>query len=242
MNRIAKNKAVGAVLLAFALLGFALILHRLCCYVYEYDAQYSPVDFGKYNIISYFTVQSNSFAYVYFLCAGLGIFGNEKAKKIGFNSTVGALVTVYVLVAGVTFCAGFPMKLTPPLKWDTAYHAMSSFIQVYYHMIMPPFALALWFFPFVNEKLGKRCVLLSGIYPLVYSVVSIVRGAFTDPTYYPYPFYNPEFIWQTVRGDAPINTAAAYGIIAVLLVFGIGLFMAITALIVLIHNRRIKKS
>ncbi len=241
-KRIAKNRAVGAFLIAFALLGFALIAHRLCHYIYEYDAQYSPVNYGKYNILSYFTVQSNFFAYVYFLCAGLGICGCEKAKKIGFNSCAGALVTVYVLVAGVTYCAGFPMKLTPPLKWDGAYHAMQSFIQVYYHMIMPPLALALWFFPFRNEKLGKKCVLLSGVYPFIYSVFSIIRGAFSDPEYYPYPFYNPAFVWQAVRGDESMNTAAAYGIIAVLLVFGISLFMGITALIVLIHNKRVKIS
>lgn len=227
--------------LALALIGFALIIYRLTYYVYEYDSQYSPVNYGKYNIISYFTVQSNFFAYIYFLCAGLGVFGSERAKKIGFNPAIGALVTVYVLVAGVTYCSGFPLGLTPPLKWDSAYHAMSSFIQVYYHMIMPPLALIFWFFPFTNEKLGKKCVLLSGIYPLVYSIVSIVRGAFSDPTYYPYPFYNPEFIRQTVKGDAPLNLPAAYGIIAVLLVFGISLFMAITAVIVKIHNARITK-
>ena len=133
-----KSKLLGTVLLILALFGFFVFIYRLCYYHYEYDPQYSPVDYGKYNILSYFTVQSNFFAYVYFLCAALSIFGVKKAEKIGFNPYIGALVTVYVLVAGITYCAGIPMGLTPPFKWDTPAHSMSSFIQVYYHMIMPP--------------------------------------------------------------------------------------------------------
>lgn len=130
-----KSKLLGTVLLILALFGFFVFIYRLCYYHYEYDPQYSPVDYGKYNILSYFTVQSNFFAYVYFLCAALSIFGVKKAEKIGFNPYIGALVTVYVLVAGITYCAGIPMGLTPPFKWDTPAHSMSSFIQVYYHMI-----------------------------------------------------------------------------------------------------------
>ena len=241
LNPIAKNKIVGVILLVLSIFGFLIIAHRLSYYVYEYDAQYSPIDYGKYNILSYFTVQSNFFAYVYLLFAGLGIFGVKKAQKIGFNPTFGALVTVYVIIAGITYCAGIPMGLTPPFKWDSPTHSMSSFIQIYYHMIMPVVAIILWFFPFTNEKIGKKCLLVSGIYPLVYSIFSMIRGAVSNPTYYPYPFYNPEFIWQTIMQDKPINLALSYVIIMCLLVVGISLFVAFTAIIVLIHNKKIKK-
>lgn len=241
LNPIAKNKAVGAALFILSIFGFMLIAHRLSFYVFEYDPQYSPVDYGKFNILSYFTVQSNFFAYVYLLFASLSIFGVKKAQKIGFNPTIGALVTVYVLVAGITYCAGIPMGFTPPFKWDTSVHSMSSFIQVYYHMIMPVAVLVLWLFPFTDEKLTKKCLALSGIYPLVYSIFSIVRGAFSNPTYYPYPFYNPEFVWQTVMKDKPLNTPVAYLIICALLAVGISLFVGITAVIMLLHNKRIKK-
>lgn len=240
LNPIAKNKVLGAILLCLSIFGFLIIAHRLSYYVYEYDPQYSPIDYGKYNILSYFTVQSNFFAYVYLLFAGLGMLGVKKAQKIGFNSTIGALVTVYVLVAGITYCAGIPMGMTPPFKWDNPTHSMSSFIQVYYHMIMPVVVLLLWLFPFVNDKIGKRCLVISGIYPLVYSIFSMVRGAISEPTYYPYPFYDPTFIWTTFMKDKPINLAGAYAIIMCLLVVGISLFVGITAIIALIHNKRIK--
>lgn len=240
LNPIAKSKIVGTILLILSIFGFLIIAHRLSYYVFEYDPQYSPIDYGKFNILSYFTVQSNFFAYVYLFFAGLGIFGVKKAQKIGFNSTFGALVTVYVLVAGITYCAGIPMGMTPPFKWDSPTHSMSSFIQVYYHMIMPVVVLALWFFPFKNDKIGKKCLAISGIYPLIYSIFSMIRGAISDPTYYPYPFYNPEFIWTTFMKDNPINLPLAYLIIFGLLVVGISLFVGITVIIALIHNKRTK--
>lgn len=240
LNAISKNKLVGIILLVLSVFGFLIIGHRLSYYVFEYDPQYSPIDYGKYNILSYFTVQSNFIAYVYLLFASLGILGVRKAQKIGFNETIGALVTVYVLVAGITYCAGIPMGMTPPFKWDSPTHSMSSFIQVYYHMIMPVVALALWLFPFRNNRIGKKCLMISGIYPFVYSIFSMIRGAVSNPTYYPYPFYNPEFIWDVFAKGKQLNLVVAYLIILVLLVFGISLFVGITAIIALIHNKRIK--
>lgn len=50
LNPVAKNKIVGAVLMVLSVFGFLIIAHRLSYYVFEYDAQYSPIDYGKYNI------------------------------------------------------------------------------------------------------------------------------------------------------------------------------------------------
>lgn len=236
-----KSKIIGTVMLVLSIFGFLIIAHRLSYYVYEYDAQYSPIDYGKYNILSYFTVQSNFFAYVYMLFAGLGLMGVKRAQKIGFSEKIGVLVTTYVVIAGITYCAGIPMGLTPPSKWDTPAHSMSAFIQIYYHMIMPVASVLLWLVPLSKRKINKNAILLSGAYPLAYSIFSMVRGAVSDPTYYPYPFYNPEFIWQTVIKDKPINLVLAYGIILVLLVVGISLFIAFTAVFALIHNKIVDK-
>lgn len=237
---ITKNKTVGAVLLTVALFGFAVFVYRLVCYRYEYDPQYYPVDYGRFNIIWYFTVQSNFFAYVYFLFAGLAILGVKKAEKIGFHSGLGTLVTLYVAVAGAVYCGGLPFGFAPPFTWDTPYHRMTVVIQIFYHMFMPAAALLLYCFPFKNEKLGARTVLLSGVYPVVYSVISMIRGRITVPAYYPYPFYDPEFVWRTLFGERPVNHAAAYAIIgAAVLVLGGGLFMALCALLVKLHNKRI---
>ncbi|MBO4501067.1 MAG: Pr6Pr family membrane protein [Clostridia bacterium] len=241
-NPITKNKPIGMILTVIALFGFAVFVYRLCCYIYEYDAQFYPVDYGRFNILSYFTVQSNFFAYVYFLFAGLAILGVKKAEKIGFHSGVGTLVTLYVVVAGAVYCGGLPFGFAPPFTFDTPYHRMTVVIQIFYHMFMPAAALLLYLFPFRNDKLGKRTVLLSGVYPIVYSVVSMARGRLFTPTYYPYPFYDPQFVWRTLFGEKPINLFAAYAIIgAAILVLGGGLFMALAAILVKIHNKRIKE-
>ena len=238
-NPVAKNKLVGAVLLAIALFGFAVFIYRLSYYSYEYDPKYYPVDYGRFNILFFFTVQSNFFAYVWFLFAGLAILSVKKAEKIGFHSGIGTLVTLYVVVAGAVYCGGLPFGFAPPFTWDTPYHRMTVVIQIFYHMVMPASALLLYCFPFRKERLGRRTVLLSGIYPVVYSVFSLIRGRITVPAYYPYPFFDPEFVWRTLMKDRPMNLLAAYAIIgACVALVGCGLFMALCAALVWIHNKR----
>ena len=239
LKPIAKNKIVGVIFMIISVFGFLIIAHRLSYYVYEYDPQFSPVDYGKYNILSYFTVQSNFFVYVYLLIASLGIFGNKKAQKAAFNPLAGTLITTYIILTGLVYCCGIPLGFTPPFKWYDAPHAMSSFIQVFYHMIVPPFMVLIWFFPFTDRKIPHRkCLALVGIYPLVYSIFSIIRGAFSNPQYYPYPFYNPQFIWDLVFKDKPINLTAAYLMMIPLLIVGILLFVLMARLVILINDKR----
>lgn len=236
-GRADENKLLAVFLMIIALFGFLIIAHRLSYYVYEYDPKYSPIDYGKYNILSYFTVQSNFFVYVYMFLASLGIFGVNKVKKIAFSETVSLLLTTYIIVTGLVYCCGIPLGFTPPFKWDSPTHSMSSFIQVFYHMIVPPIMVILWFFPFGRNKISKKTLLYVGIYPLVYSLFSIVRGAFSDPTYYPYPFYDPQFVWGMFFKDTPINIFGAYLMMIPLLIVGIGLFVLIAWALMAVHNK-----
>ena len=239
-NKITKNKALGVILFILALIGFAIVVYRIAGYQFEYDEKFTPVDYGRFNVLSYFTIQSNIACCIYFLITALGIFGNEKALKIASNPTLKVYITLYVIVAGLTYNAGFPLKMTQPWNFDTFWHAFISTLQIYFHIIMPIAVIFLLFFPFTNGKISAKNVVLSGVYPLIYSIFSMIRGAYSNPTYYPYPFYNPEFIWETFMKNKPFSLIGAYGIISVLLVFGISLFIAICALIALVHNKRVK--
>lgn len=241
-NKITKNKPLGVLLFIMSLIGFAIVIYRIAGYQYEYDAQFTPIDYGRFNVLSYFTIQSNLACCIFFFITALGIFGNDKALKIASNPVLKVFVTLYVIVAGLTYNAGFPLKMTQAWTFDTFYHAFISFLQIYFHIVMPIMVIFLLFFPFTNEKVKAKSVFLSGVYPFVYSIFSMVRGALFKPTYYPYPFYNPEFIWQTFMKDKPYNAVGAYGLILVLLVFGISLFIAICALITLVHNKRVNKA
>ncbi len=238
---ITRSKGVGALLFVMALIGFATVIYRIAGYQFEYNAQFTPVDYGRFNVLTYFTIQSNTAACCYFMLIALANFGVKKFEKIAYNSTLGVFITLYVLVAGITYNAGFPLKMTQPWTFDTFYHALISFLQIYFHIVMPIAVIFLLIFPLGFERVSKKAVILSGVYPLVYSIVSMIRGPLVDPVYYPYPFYNPEFIWNTFMKDKPFSAVGAYGIIAVLLVFGISLFIIICAIIALVHNKRIKK-
>lgn len=239
-SRLAKSKIFGTAAIVLGVFGFLIIAHRLSYYIYEYDAEFSPVDYGRFNILSYFTIQSNVFVYIYLIAAGLAAFGVKKAEKIAHEPLVGAMATTYILVTGVVYTAGIPMGFTPPFEWHDSYHAMSSFIQIYFHMIIPPVMLILWFFPFTDKQVKHSRVWYFAIYPLVYSVFSIMRGALGEMHFYPYPFYRPEFIWS-LFSSAPVNYAAAYVLMALVLIVGLMLFVGIGRLMILINDRMTRR-
>lgn len=238
-STLADNPLYGVLLLIMGVFGVLVIIHRLSYYVFEYDPEFSPIDYGRFNILSYFTVQSNIFVCIYLIAGGLAAFGNEKAAKLAHSPTVGALVTTYIIVTGLVYCCGIPLGFTPPFKWDNPTHSMSSFIQVFHHMIVPPFMVVLWFFPLNNRQCSKK-YLLYGIYPLVYSLFSIVRGAVSDPAFFAYPFYNPTFVASLFLGDREAAPWVGYLLMLPLLVVGIGLFIAVARLVILIRDKRIK--
>ena len=240
INPLYTKKWFGAILLILGVFGVLVILHRLAYYVYEFDPEFSPIDYGRFNILSYFTVQSNIFVCFYLLVSAFAVFGNKKAQKIAFNPVLGAMVTTYIIVTGVVYCCGIPLGFTPPFKWDNPTHSMSSFIQVYHHMIIPPIMLLLWFFPATNEKVRYKKAWLFGIYPLAYSVFSIIRGAVSDPTFYAYPFYEPSFFWEMFFADKAINLPQAYLLMLPVLIVGIMIFIAIGAVLLLIHNKLVR--
>lgn len=192
------------------------------------------------SVVVAIPVQSNVFVYVYLICAGLASFGVKCAKKVAYNPLVGAMATTYILVTGLVYTAGIPMGFTPPFQWGDSYHAMSSFIQVYFHMIIPPFMVILWFFPFTNKRINHKTVWFFAIYPFVYSIFSIIRGAVGDMHFYPYPFYRPEFIWSLFSKGA-INYPLAYFLMFVVLVLGMLLFIGIGRLLILANDKMIDK-
>lgn len=237
-----KNKPFGALMLLMGLIGFAIIVMRIVCYEFEYVPGYYEIDYGRFNFFSFFTVQSNIYVSFYLLCLGFAVFGSDRAKKIAFNPMVRLTVTTYILVTGMVYCGGIPMKMTPPLYWDNFQHAMLGTVQVFHHMIMPPFMLILFFIPPTEEKIQKRKLWIVGIYPFVYSVFSIFRGAVSNPVFYPYPFYRPEFFWNMFFKGQEIKPVSAYLLMLPMLLIGIGIFILLSLILTVIHNKICSKS
>ena len=88
---LARSKLFGTAAAVLGVFGFLVIAHRLSYYIYEYDDEFSPVDYGRFNILSFFTIQSNVFVYIYLIAAGLAAFGVKKAEKIAHEPLVGAM-------------------------------------------------------------------------------------------------------------------------------------------------------
>lgn len=235
-----KNKIFGICLLIMGIFSVLVIVHRLAHYVYEFDPKYSPIDYGRFNFLSFFTVQSNLLVCFYLLVTAFAVFGNTRAQKIAFHPVFGAFVTTYILITGVVYCCGIPLAFTTPYQWDTPSHSMLGFIQVYHHMIVPPLMLLLWFFPATKAKIPYKKAWLSAIYPLIYSVLSIVRAAVLKPTFYVYPFYNPAFFWKMLFKDEPLKTVPAYLLMIPILLVAMLLFVGTAALLICIRNRRVK--
>lgn len=242
VSKLYKNKAFGAFMLIIGIFGILIILHRLSYYVYEFDAEYYPVDYGRFNVLSFFTVQSNIFTSVYLIVKAAAVFGSGRARKFAFDPTVTLFVTTYILLTGIVYCSGIALGMTPPFKWDNPNHFMLSFIQVFHHMIIPPLMLILFLFPASDRAVKKRSVILSGIYPLVYSLFSIARGALGKMHFYPYPFYRPEFFYEMIFKGREMNTAAAYILMIPALAAGVGIFIGVAALLRLVYNKRIKSA
>lgn len=235
-----RSKIFGVCLLILGIFSVLVIVHRLAHYVYEFDPKYSPIDYGRFNFLSFFTVQSNLFVCFYLLVTAFAVFGSVRAQKIAFHPLLGVFATTYIIITGVVYCCGIPLAFTTPYQWDTPAHAMLSFIQVYHHMIVPPLMLFLWFFPAKNTKISYKKAWLSAIYPLIYSALSIVRGAVLKPTFYVYPFYNPSFFWEMLFKDKLMQTVPAYLLMIPILLAAMFLFIGTAALLIFIHNRRVK--
>ena len=234
---IMKNKLFGFLLLLLAVFGTALIIMRVAFYKFEYDPVYYPIDYGRFNFFSYFTVQSNIYVCFYLFCLALAVFGNEKAKKIAFSPLVRLTVTTYIIVTGAVYCGGIPMKMTPPLYWDSFHQCLLSTVQIFHHMIIPTVSVILFFIPPTSRKIEIKKLPIVGIYPFVYSVFSIARGAVSDPQFYAYPFYRPDFFWNMFFKGQEIKMASAYLLMLPMLILGIGVFLLIALVLTLIYNK-----
>ena len=236
------SRLLGTFLLIIGIFGVLVIMHRLSYYVYEYDPKWSPVDYGKFNVLSFFTIHSNILVSVYLIIKGAAVYGNRKAQRIAFNPTFTLLVTTYILIAGIVYTSGFPLKMSPPLTWNTPYNAMHSFTQIFHHMIMPPLMVIIFLFPATERKIPAKALWISGIYPLVYSLFSMVRGALGKMHFYPYPFYRPEFFYNMIFKGKELNLPVAYALMIPALAGGIAVFIGTAAVLRLVYNKRIKEN
>ena len=241
-NSKAKKIILALLLLAVAVFALALIVMRVCFYRFAFDPKYYSVDYGRFNFFSYFTVQSNLYVIFFLFCLSFALFGSGRAGKIAFNPMVRVTVATYILVTGAVYCGGIPMGMTPPLTWNGFSDCLLSVVQIVHHMVMPPLVLLIFLLTAKESRIEMKRLPIVAVYPFIYSAFSIIRGALSDPQFYAYPFYRPDFFWNIFLNGHEMNTVGAYLIMLPMLIAGVSLFVIIAWVLSAVNNRINKKA
>lgn len=167
--------------------------------------------FRPENFFSYFTIESNIIAGVVFLISAWMLFKGRKSSTLDFSR---GAATLFMTITGIVFAtllSKLDVQLTA-VPWDNTV----------LHYVIPMAILADWVLdpPTKAIRFGKAVWWL--VYPLMYLVYSLIRGAAVG--WYPYPFLNP-----AIKGYGNVAWVAF-----VILVFT----LVLTWLLVWIHPSR----
>jgi len=158
--------------IAFALLGFSAVVTEIATLVER--GQFNP-----FNFFSYFTIQSNIFAFAILLASTVAVASNKKSTIL--NLLRGA-ATLYMVITGIVFAvllAGVEGSILTAVPWDN----------IVLHYIMPVVLLVDWLVDKPNKSIAFKNSFVWLIYPVAYVIYSLTRGYFVD--WYPYPFLDP---------------------------------------------------
>jgi hypothetical protein len=138
-----------------------------------------PKGFDVPNFFAYFTNLSNILISVVFIIGAVRLIRGRTDPSASDVAIRGA-ATVYIAFVGVVFNT---------VLADTDLGDLVPWVNVIVHMIIPIAGVLDWFLWAPKRRLPFTITLWWMIWPAVYSIFSIVRGAITG--FYPYPFYNP---------------------------------------------------
>ncbi len=134
---------------------------------------------------------------------------NNKIRRLFEGQSVRAAIALYILVVAVVYYAVLAQNHHP--------EGASAILNVFLHFILPVLYLIDWLFVADKDAMSYKKIPLWVIYPLVYGLFNIIRGAITG--FYPYPFIN-----VTELGIGGV-TANMLGFVAI---YAVGAFIFIT--------------
>ncbi|MBL7698782.1 MAG: Pr6Pr family membrane protein [Chitinophagaceae bacterium] len=149
---------------------------------------------------SYYTILTNIL--LAWVCTRLFIKNEDSAK----NQKVLTAILVYILTVGLTYNAILRALWQP--------QGLQLIVDNLLHTVIPLLYLVFWIFCVRKNDLKWKDVLPWLIYPFVYLIYILVRGAVSGV--YPYPFID---VNQLGYGKALINSFAVTGVIVFLSLF-----------------------
>jgi len=169
-------------------------------------------DFGGFWASSlayfgFFTILTNILVALAF---SVPLFKPEsKLRRFFEKPSVRTAIAIYILVVAVVYYAVLAKNHHP--------EGASAVLNVFLHLLLPIAYLVDWLFFADKAPLSYKSIPYFVIYPLVYGLFNIIRGALTG--FYPYPFVN---VTELGIGGVTINML---GFIAV---YALGGFLFIT--------------
>ncbi|HEY0964946.1 MAG TPA: Pr6Pr family membrane protein [Candidatus Saccharimonadales bacterium] len=157
--------------LFFALLGFSALITEIVILIER--GKFNPV-----NFLSFFTVESNILVVVTFLLSALAVAVGKPRKFDALRSAT----TVYIIIVGVGFSfllSGLEGVALTAVPWDNTV----------LHYLIPVAVLVDFLIDRPRRVMSFVKSLLWLLFPVVYLIYSLVRGAIIG--WYPYPFLNP---------------------------------------------------
>ena len=161
---------------------------------YQLYHQFDTIDnYNSFNFFSLFTIQSNLFAAVVFLVAALTNLGERPSRTFDLVRGAAVLYMTTTFVVYGLLLSGYQEELQTTVAWvDTVLHRIFPLVLIADWIIVPP-----------SRKITFRKGLIWLVYPAVYMVYSLIRGARVD--WYPYPFLDP-------REDGGYGAVALYSV------------------------------
>jgi len=161
-------------------------------------------DYVFWNFFGYFTIQSNIIIAVAF-AATLVLAAQRKRQGVGLSVFRGA-ATVYIATTGIVY-----NTLLTSVDVQTSVQWSNDIL----HKIMPLYAVLDWLLFSDRARLVFRHIWWFLLYPAVWTIVILIRGA-TDG-WVPYPFLNPDLGYGVVALYC-LGVAASIVLLGVLVV------------------------
>ena len=162
--------------------------------------------FNVVNFFSYFTNLSNLFAAIVLIFGAFQLITHRQPSAS--TDLIRGMSVINMTVVGIVFSA---------LLRNVDMGYLLPWVNTVLHYIMPIAVVFEWLFQPPSTKLGAKHLLLCQVFPLLYLIYVLVRGAIVG--WYPYPFLNP----ANVGGYGGV-TAYVIGIIVVFVIAGWSLF------------------
>lgn len=145
---------------------------------FAYSAQRTAIN--PFNFFGYFTIQSNIITMVAFLASAYFILSRKMQPS--WLISLRAVATTIIVIVGIvynTLLAGASLEGSFDLRWS------SNIL----HVIIPIYALIDWALFADRKPLPYNRIWIVLVYPIVWLVVILLRGAIDG--WVPYPFLDP---------------------------------------------------